>query len=260
MRAPLSALPYYGGKSPRMGVATWIASLLPHRNCYVEPFAGMLGVLLTRQRSPIEHVNDSDRRIVTWWDAVREKPDELAALLNATPYSRVTYQRCQRIVSGETPADDLQTAWAVAVVLTQSRLPSMWNGGWRLKQSGSFACSHQHTASQISALAERLRHVMLDCRDAIDVVAEYVDNDDAVLYLDPPYAGRGSYAHDVDLTQLADAVRNARCDVAISGFESCGWDAMLGWRRHDKVKHQGINHSERVECLWTNYAPPNLLL
>ena len=69
----LRTLSYYGGKRG-YGKAKWIASFLPQTpdSCYIEPFAGMAGALLARQPIKREVVNDLNRRIVNWWQAVRD--------------------------------------------------------------------------------------------------------------------------------------------------------------------------------------------
>ena len=68
-----------GGKSSKSISQTgaWIAGLLPppeKRQTYLEPFCGMLGVLL--QRSPPGHeiVNDADGAVINWWRTVRTQP------------------------------------------------------------------------------------------------------------------------------------------------------------------------------------------
>ena len=45
MMSSVTALPYYGGKSAaqNQGTGKWIASMLPMRSAYAEPFAGMPG-------------------------------------------------------------------------------------------------------------------------------------------------------------------------------------------------------------------------
>ena len=60
----LSALRYYGGKNAQHRTGRWIASMLPYDKGYVEPFAGMLGVLLQRRRSAAEMVNDADGNLI----------------------------------------------------------------------------------------------------------------------------------------------------------------------------------------------------
>ena len=77
----LYGLRYYGGKSEKFrngnGAGPWIAKMLPYRRMYVEPFAGMLGVLLQREKSRIELVNDRDGMISAFWECIRDYPDKL---------------------------------------------------------------------------------------------------------------------------------------------------------------------------------------
>ena len=52
----------------------------------------MAGVLLARQPIKREVVNDLNRRIVNWWQAVRDAPEEFGRLIDAMPASRVEYE------------------------------------------------------------------------------------------------------------------------------------------------------------------------
>ena len=72
----LMAMQWWGGKAATRpgGSNRWIRSRLPVRSAYVEPFAGMLGVLLARPRVSVEVVNDLDGRVVNWWTQVRGPP------------------------------------------------------------------------------------------------------------------------------------------------------------------------------------------
>ena len=85
--------PYYGGKRG-YGIAEWIASYLPRNSdsCYVEPFAGMAGVLFARQPAKPEALNDLNRRVINWWRVVRDQPEEFGWRVEMTPKSRVEYQ------------------------------------------------------------------------------------------------------------------------------------------------------------------------
>ena len=76
----LRALGWVGGKSPFGAHKTgqWIASLLPPVGTtytYIEPFAGMLGVMLQRPKHRREIANDLDGDLVNWWRAVRDYPE-----------------------------------------------------------------------------------------------------------------------------------------------------------------------------------------
>lgn len=91
-------LAYYGGKSPGRPLTAWIASKLPpweYQRLYCEPFAGMLGVLLTRKPTRLEVVNDANERIINWWTVIRDRPDEFGRMLDWThQHSRIQFDRC----------------------------------------------------------------------------------------------------------------------------------------------------------------------
>ena len=79
-----------GGKSAHGNHRTgaWINSLLPPVDAtytFIEPFAGMMGVLLQREPARREIANDMDGQVVNWWRAARDYPVELSALLDWTP-------------------------------------------------------------------------------------------------------------------------------------------------------------------------------
>ena len=90
LERPPRALGWIGGKSfygtHRTG--RWINSLLPPPEAtytYVEPYAGMLGLLLQRRPAKREIVSDLDADLINWWTVVRDRPEELAELLEWTP-------------------------------------------------------------------------------------------------------------------------------------------------------------------------------
>lgn len=249
MSGPLRALRYYGGKSAHGGKGAWIAGHLPHAKGYIEPFAGMLGVLLQRPPSSFELANDLDGRIICWWEAVRDRTADFEHLVECTPQSRQVYNWAVRNVDN---ADALQRALAVHIVLSQGFVPGMSTGlrSWRRwRRLGSL---------DVRALAERLADVLLESRDAVDVLAEQVRYPDYVVYCDPPYhtADTDPYAADVDPDALVEVLRDAKAKVAISGYGS-EWDG-LGWERRESRTYTTTTakgSGPRTEVLWTNYAP-----
>ena len=48
----------------------------------------MAGVLLARQPAKLEILNDLNGRVINWWRAVRDEPDEFGYLVEHTPLSR----------------------------------------------------------------------------------------------------------------------------------------------------------------------------
>ena len=113
---------------------------------------------------------------------------------------------------------------------------------------------------------ERLQGVEIRNESALDVIAEYADNADATIYLDPPYVhsarkSRGDYGAgemtDADHAELLALCKSAKANIAISGYRNPLYDRELAnWRRidWDVVAHAaGGKDNARVESLWTNY-------
>lgn len=265
-RTPWVVPRYQGGKKLK---ARWIASLLPDTPAYVEPCAGMASVLLARRPARHELINDADERIVSWWRAVRDRGDELAARLAATPLSRVEFDAAE----ADLDSDDLvRRAAAVAIRLDQNLYGTLDGGTWRhlncppahqnRPQASSSKAQHWAAlADRLPALIERMRNVELDCADAIDIAARYVHTEAVTIYIDPPYANTTGYRHDLNHTALADVVRDARASVVISGYPTCPYDNLLpAWQRVDyqrrRSPHAGHGDGQVDECLWMNFDSP----
>ena len=96
----LTSMKWNGGKSAHSSTGTgrWVASLLPYNadGAYVEPFCGMLGILLQRPPMRQEIINDLDGDVVNWWLCVRDHADEFARGLALTPKSRVLHDAARR--------------------------------------------------------------------------------------------------------------------------------------------------------------------
>ena len=72
---PPAPFPWFGGKSR---AAAEVSAAMGAVDCYVEPFADSLGVLLQRSPVAVETVNDTDGHLVNVWRAIAHDPDGVA--------------------------------------------------------------------------------------------------------------------------------------------------------------------------------------
>lgn len=227
MRTPLT---YYGGKQK---LAAQIVELMPRHVAYLEPFAGGAAVLFAKPPAERETLNDVDGQIMRFWRALRDRPEELASAVAATP------------------------SWSPPSLLKDRK------GRW---QPGSWA----NLPERIRSAAHRLTNVCLENADAITLIPRW-DNAETVIYVDPPYIGAHrttmskGYAHDAgpDLwPRLVDAlleIENAA--VILSGYPNDEVER-LGWRSVDL--HALRNVQARAggklptvpETLWLSPAVP----
>lgn len=262
MRPPI---PYFGGK---MTIGPAIAALLPPHGHYVEPYCGSLAVLMAKRPSDHETVNDLDRRIITFWRVLRDRPADLARVCALTPHSRVEHAEAEPL---EAHDGEVELARQVFVRLTQGRSGQLRRTGWRnyINPAGSSASMPDYLAGyvdRIAPAAERLQHVSLEALPALEIVAKFGAQPDVLLYVDPPYLGstrtrsRDDYEHEMrgeqDHRDLAAALRAARAAVVISGYPSDLYDLELyaGWDRHTFAAGtgQGDGWGNRTEVIWSN--------
>lgn len=254
-----SPVPYFGGKQM---IAPWIVSLLPDHDHYVEPFCGGLSVLLAKQPSRMETVNDLDGRLVTFWRVLRDRPEELIKACALTPHARTEF-----LAAYGDETDDLEVARRVWLTLIQGRSGTLRESrtGWRrhVTANGNLVPPFMAVSlERMAAAAERLRGVSLECADALEIIAEYGRSDRVLLYVDPPYVGdvraRG-YRHEMaDAEQhrkLAIAFSDCKATVVLSGYSSPLYDELYdGWHRYARATHTGNAKSDkaRTEVLWAN--------
>lgn len=78
------------------------------------------------------------------------------------------------------------------VCLAQGRAGTLRRTGWRhyLDPTGSSSGMPAYLAGYVqrmAAVAERLQHVSLECRPALDLIRAFGPHPDVLLYVDPPY-------------------------------------------------------------------------
>lgn len=261
--------PYFGGKQR---IAEQIVDLLPRHEHYVEPYAGGMSVLLAKPRSPMETVNDLDGDIVTFWRVLRERPDDLARACALTPHSRFEHQASR----DRYDIDELERARRIWVALTQGRAGQLRRTGWRyyIARAGSSIGMPGYLDAYVDRMAvaaERLHHVSLECRPALEVIAAYGSRPSSLLYVDPPYLGdvRGgpaaTNAYQVEMkgaaehSELLEALLDVRGAVVLSGYAHPLYDeALAGWDRVEisaftgQGNHASGTDGRRVEVLWSN--------
>lgn len=262
---------YYGGKSKLAGK---IAALLPEHRHYVEPFAGSLAVLLAKPLSRMETVNDLDGAIITFWRVLRDRPKDLARVCALTPHSRTEWESCRDIDDAD---DELEQARRVWVRLSQGRSGRFYRAGWRHyvdpgNVGTAFPAYLDGYIDRMAGAAQRLHHVTLECRPALELIERYGAHPDVLLYVDPPYLGSTrkndrSYRHELlrddEHRELAAALHTCKAAVVLSGYASDLYDTDLypDWTRRTFTTGtgqgpDGAGWSNRTEILWSNRPLP----
>jgi DNA adenine methylase len=257
-----SPVPYFGSKQT---IAPWIASLLPACGHYVEPYCGSLSVLLAKQRSPMETVNDLDGDLMLFWRILRDRPDDLIRVCALTPHGRA-----EMLAAHEPATDELEQARRVWVRLSQSLGGQLRKNGWRHYVNpgakGNFGMPSylDGYVDRMAAVAERLHAVSLESMPALDLIVKYGRHAEVLLYVDPPYLGTTReattrYRHEMKTEQehreLAAALADCKAAVVLSGYHSPLYDELYdGWHRyeHSTMTGNAKTAKARTEVLWSN--------
>lgn len=262
------ALRYHGGK---WRLAPWIIQHFPAHRVYVEPFGGAASVLLRKPRSYAEVYNDIDSEIVDLFRLLQDPADaaELVRRLALTPFARaefeIAYQPCDCRIDR---ARRLIIRSFMGFGSTATRIDL--STGFRANSNRIGTTPARDWANYpaaLGAIIERFRGVVIESRDALEVMA-YHDSPDALHYVDPPYVFstrkggnphcRKGYRHELTDDQHEELLRflqTLKGTVILSGYDSPIYrKALAGWNAYH-VDTFADGAKPRREVIWMNSAP-----
>ncbi len=231
---------YHGGK---WMLAPWIISHFPAHRIYVEPFGGGGSVLLRKPRARAEVYNDLDGEIVNLFRVARDQGEALRCALELTPFARAEFA-----ISYEPSADPLEQARRTVVRAFMGFGSNSHNKvtGFRSNSNRSGttpAMDWSHYPAKFGAIIERLQGVVLENRDALEVIRIH-DSPATLHYIDPPYlaATRNAgddYRFEMDDAahiRLSEVLHDLKGAVIVSGYPSMLYDDLyVGWDRAERA-------------------------
>ena len=266
---PRPVLRWHGGK---WRLAPWILSHFPAHRVYVEPYGGAASVLLRKPRSYAEIYNDLDGEVVNLFRVLQD--DRSAArvrhLLHLTPFARAEFD-----LAYELSADPIERARRLVMVCFMGFGSNAHNTATRTgfransDRSGSTpAHDWANYPDALSAVIERLRGVVVESRDALQVIASH-DTPRTLIYADPPYVhstrdeGKRQRDYRYEMTDgdhraLAATLHAVEGMVVLSGYACDLYDCELypDWHRVER-RTMADGARPRVEVLWLNPAAQN---
>lgn len=252
---------YFGGK---WILAPWIISNFPPHRTYVEPYGGAASVLMRKPRSYAEIYNDIDSEVVNLFRILRDPVtcEELKRRLLLTPFSREEF-----IAAYHPRLEAMENARALIVRAYMGFGSDAHNTdrgmtGFRSNSNRSGttpAYDWSNYPDQLTAFTERLKGVVIENRDALEVMSQQ-DSEETLHFVDPPYvhSTRGSnkgYRYEMDDSQheaLLDRLQDLKGMVVLCGYSSSNYDR-LPW---ESVSRDSFADGarERTEVLWMNPA------
>lgn len=255
MKPNICILRYPGAKYK---IADWIISYIPEHKVYVEPYAGSLAVLLNKERSHIETINDINGDVVNLFKVIRNYPNELEELLYWTPYAREEYNG-----SFEETNNPIEKARRFCIQCWMGfGASNAYKNGFKSGQQDKSPNPSKGWAelpAMVKITAERLRGVQIENLPALDVLKRY-NTPDVFLYLDPPYYPdkRKGYLYKYEMDKMDhEEMLKQICKhpgkILLSGYDNDLYNYYLkGWNKESK-EVQAEGGTKRREFLWMNY-------
>ena len=246
-------------------LADWIVGLMPPHKSYLEPFFGSGAVFFTKDKAPIETINDLDGEIVNLFSVIRRQPTELAAALALTPYSRQVYDDAwAQLRAGEEP-DDVERARLTLIRYWQAQgAAPRKKAGWKNDVAGREAAYAVRNWSSLPGwvldAAGRLKDAQIEHLPAVDLIRRF-HQPEVLIYADPPYlrSTRSDWQYRQELdeaghVELLRTLIDHPGPVILSGYDNELYNDMLP-RSWEKLQHvaQAQGGRQRMETLWVNY-------
>lgn len=248
-------LKYPGGK---WRIAEKIISIFPEHKVYLEPFFGSGAVFFKKEPSYIETINDIDGQIVNLFRVCREQPNELARLLNFTPFSREEFVNCY-----EETDDPVEQARRTIVRFHQSfGTSNSSKKSWKNVQvSGGPRCATLwgYLPECVQECCERLKNAQIENIDAVELIRRY-DSSETLIYCDPPYLQelrkKDMYRYEFsaeDHKKLLDVLKRSKSKIILSGYDSKFYNDELKEWHTAEIETTAQMGLHRIEKIWCNF-------
>lgn len=240
LRLPFS---YPGSKLDQLDL---ILPHLPYRRGFGEAFGGSGVVLLNREPSKLEILNDRYMGVTALYRVVRdrEKCKQLIERVEMAVHSREEFIWCQSTWKDCNDEIERAARWYYIVQHAVNSKPESTFG--RATKGGAQLGRKYHNAIPLFwPLHERLRDtVQIENLDWRQCLSDF-DSEDMVWYLDPTYLGT-TKAYEFNMTpeehvELCERIFNMKGFVALSGYnnhvtrsiyDSYNWTDKITWERN----------------------------
>lgn len=245
---------------------------------YYELYGGMANVLLNKPMHDQEFYNDFDKQIAHLVYVLSQEGELLLYKMLESRYSEDEFKQALEISKGfngyvdsnrDVSDEDIRVARATWITLLQSRNGMRRN--WKGMKIGNEEAIYLNKLVNKYELATRLKNVTVTNRDALEILKEIKNDEDAMIYLDPPYTfhertSKNLYQCEQDddkQQEMVELIKDAKASILVSGYknsiydevlnESNGWTSMLLMNTY---KHSSSRRGIKPmveEWIWKNY-------
>lgn len=259
------AVKTHGGKKY---LAQWLISNFPENYTemtYLEPYCGGANVLLQKEKSNIEVINDLDLNTIQVYRALRDESKEFIKRLKTLKYSQETFDTALDVDQFD---DYIDHAVNEVILRRMSRgglrKTFAWSNRLRGGQPGDVNAWNTAIAG-FSDISKRLKEVYVFNKPALEIMRIF-NSPDTLVYCDPPYlhetrVSKTVYSSEMSTDehiQLAHTLMAFDGKAVISGYMSPLYNRLYKDWNIEKKKvannaSQQKNKEQKIEVLWKNF-------
>jgi DNA adenine methylase len=250
VRAPFN----YPGAKTRSIVE--IINRLPYRKSYIEPFGGTGTILLNRNPSTIEVLNDKYFGIVAFYRCIRDSAKSMALVnrLKDILHSREEFIWCKDTWAN--CEDDVERAarWYYMIMFSFASLGR--NFGRSTSSDMNMADILAKRILGFDKIHNRLKSVLIENQDYANLLYDF-DSEDAVFYLDPPYYEAYKNTYKFEMTpdehkKMLNTIFKMKAFVAVSSYynelyDQYPWTTVYRWTAQVSIKAMAFHEENYKE-------------
>ncbi len=231
-------------------MASWIIDNFPkdYEECdFLDPFCGASTILINKNKSKTETINDLDTGIIQIFRALRDEGDCFINKIKRTTCSDRVFNR-ELNKEEKIKKDYMDHAFNEFVLRRMSR------GGSKKSFASLDKTTWANNIKELKQISKRIQDTYILNQDVFEILEPF-NKEDTFLYCDPPPMPASDYetkefemSTDEHITFL-NKLEKFRGKVLISAPMSAVY------RRLPKENWKCIKNKNKAKCLWINYKP-----
>lgn len=251
-------------KSQNALMSKWVVDNFPEnyeQYNYVEPFCGATQVLINKEKSALEIINDIDPAVVKIYQAIRDEPKEYVKRLNKLKFAKETFEKAISSKQSEDYLDFAVNEYIARKMSKNGEKEIFVLGQKKMKPDKSTLDYWVSSITSISDLAKRLNEVHIFNKDAKEVI-EAFDGTNTLVYCDPPYLYETNVSKKVYMSEmstddhiaLAHVLNKSISKIILSGRVSPLYKRLYkDWNIAKATNQHQKKMKNKKEIIWKNF-------
>jgi len=223
-------------------LSSWIIENFPKNYQelhYIEPFVGAGSVVLNKDRSDEESINDIDLNAIEIFRCLRDEPGRFIGRLKRIKYCKNTFEKSKKKITSKS-SDYMDKA------LGEFILRRMSYGGNKKSFCPDDTTWENVIYEELPIISERLEGVYIFHKTAEQVIKAF-NNYETLCYCDPPEL---TEENEKEHAELVNQLIQFRGSVIFSGHHCALYkNKFKEWKCVKKKPKSG----KKTQCLWVNY-------